>query len=32
VQTERPMTGIAAIIIFILILAGLNRWEFGRFD
>ncbi|HUZ13292.1 MAG TPA: hypothetical protein VMU93_10620 [Caulobacteraceae bacterium] len=29
---ERPMAAILAIAIFILVLAGLNKYEFGRFD
>jgi ribose/xylose/arabinose/galactoside ABC-type transport system permease subunit len=30
--SERPMIGIAAIVVFILVIAALNRFEFGRFD
>jgi len=29
---EPPMSGIYAIIIFLLVFAALNRFEFGRFD
>jgi hypothetical protein len=29
---EPPMSGIAAIVIFLLVFAALNRIEFGRFD
>lgn len=30
--SERPMIGIAAIFVFLLVIAVLNRYEFGRFD
>lgn len=30
--SERPMSGILAIVIFLAVIAGLNRFEFGRFD
>jgi ribose/xylose/arabinose/galactoside ABC-type transport system permease subunit len=30
--SEPPMIGIAAIVVFILVIAALNRYEFGRFD
>jgi hypothetical protein len=30
--SERAMTGILAIVIFLAVIAGLNRYEFGRFD
>jgi ribose/xylose/arabinose/galactoside ABC-type transport system permease subunit len=30
--SEPPMTGIAVIVVFILVIAVLNRVEFGRFD
>ena len=30
--SERAMSGILAIVIFIAVIAGLNRFEFGRFD
>jgi len=26
------MTGILAIVLFLAVIAGLNRYEFGRFD
>jgi len=26
------MLGIAAIVIFLVVIAALNRYEFGRFD
>jgi len=26
------MAGIAAIVIFLIVIAALNRYEFGRFD
>jgi hypothetical protein len=26
------MIAIAMIAVFLVVLAGLNRWEFGRFD
>jgi hypothetical protein len=29
---ERSMSGIAAIVIFLLVFAGLNYFEFGRLD
>jgi hypothetical protein len=28
----RPMLAIGAIIVFLIIFAALNRYEFGRFD
>ncbi|HEV2532092.1 hypothetical protein [Phenylobacterium sp.] len=30
--SERPMIGIAAIVVFLIVIATLNRIEFGRFD
>jgi hypothetical protein len=30
--SERPMIGIAAIVIFLIVIAALNKYEFGRFD
>ena len=30
--SERPMIAIAAIVVFIAVIAALNRYEFGRFD
>jgi hypothetical protein len=29
---ERPMAGIGVIILFLAVIAVLNRVEFGRFD
>lgn len=29
---EPSMSGIAAIVIFLVVIAALNRYEFGRFD
>jgi hypothetical protein len=29
---EPAMLGVLAIVIFIAVIAGLNRFEFGRFD
>jgi len=26
------MIGIAAIVVFLIVIAALNRYEFGRFD
>jgi ribose/xylose/arabinose/galactoside ABC-type transport system permease subunit len=30
--SERPMIGIAAIVVFLIVMFALNRYEFGRFD
>jgi hypothetical protein len=29
---EIPMIAIGAIIVFLIVIAALNRYEFGRFD
>jgi hypothetical protein len=31
-RSSNPMIAIAMIAVFLVVLAGLNRWEFGRFD
>jgi hypothetical protein len=31
-RRANPMVAIGMIAVFIIVLLGLNRWEFGRFD
>jgi hypothetical protein len=31
-RSANPMVAIGMIAVFIIVLLGLNRWEFGRFD